>query len=82
MVQPAFYFEPDGYSLSSQMLMGRQMASHGHDVAARQEGGQKTELEDWAEPPTAECATLEAGIIAFEPSSFFSRGHCAANRRP
>jgi glycosyltransferase involved in cell wall biosynthesis len=34
MVQPAFYFEPDGYSLSSQMLMGRQMASHGFLRAA------------------------------------------------
>jgi glycosyltransferase involved in cell wall biosynthesis len=66
MAEPAIYFEPDGYQLGGQMLLGRQVASHGFLRAAVAAAG--------AAPLTgfgpAQCGpAFQAAVAAIDPAA-------------
>jgi len=66
MAEPAIYFEPDGYDLSGQVLVGRQVASHGflRAAVAAADGAPLT-----GHGPAQSAAAFRAAVLALDPAA-------------
>jgi glycosyltransferase involved in cell wall biosynthesis len=66
MPEPAIYFEPDGYQLGGQVLLGRQVASHGFLRAAVAAAGAAPVI-GFGPAPCA--AAFQAAVAAIDPAA-------------